>query len=182
MRDNIWFTYKARINAHHRLELMEKHSQFLLVWYAILGAVLSVVTIRYPKIIGDNTDIWAAILSIVLLGVSLVVSNLDFRGRAIAMRKNYLALQKLYSEIPQEHSLTSAQIAAYNDLLSEVENHKEIDDKMARVSSHLTLTTRNPTIEEIKEVRRFKRVRFTITSLLYLTPLILMWINYECGA
>ena len=98
------------------------------------------------------------------------------------MRKNYLALQKLYAEIPQEHSLTSAQIAAYNDLLSEVENHKEIDDKMARVSSHLTLTTRNPTIEEIKEVRRFKRVRFTITSLLYLTPLILMWINYECGA
>lgn len=66
--------------------------------------------------------------------------------------------------------------------MSEVENHKEIDDKMARVSSHLTLTTRNLTIEEIKEVRRFKIVRFTITSLLYFTPLILMWINYECGA
>ncbi|MBS9423399.1 SLATT domain-containing protein [Photorhabdus caribbeanensis] len=182
MRDNIWFTYKARINAHHRLEWMEKHSQFLLVWYAILGAVLSVITIRYPRVLGDNTDIWAAILSIVLLGVSLVVSNLDFRGRAIAMRKNYLALQKLYAEIPQGQPLTSAQIAEYNDLLGEVENHQEIDDKMARVSAHSTLTTRKPTTEEIDEVGRWKILKIVITSLLYLTPLILLWINYECGA
>jgi hypothetical protein len=96
--------------------------------------------------------------------------------------ENYLALQKLYAEIPQEHSLTSAQIAAYNDLLSEVENHKEIDDKMARVSSHLTLTTRNPTIEEIKEVRRFKRVRFTHYISIIFHSFDSMWINYECGA
>jgi hypothetical protein len=33
---------------------------------------------------------------------------------------------------------------------------KEIDDKMARVSSHLTLTTRNLTIEEIKKLDALK--------------------------
>ncbi|WP_405078604.1 SLATT domain-containing protein [Pectobacterium carotovorum] len=182
MRDNIWFTYKARINAHHRLEWMERNSQFLLVWYAILGAMLSVITIRYPKVIGNNTDIWAAILSIVLLGVSLAVSNLDFRGRAIAMRKNYLALQKLYAEIPQGQPLTSLQLTEYNNLLSEVENHQIIDDKIARVSAHLTLTTRKPTPEEFREVRFWKFLKVIITVLLYIAPLILLWINYECSA
>ena len=60
MRDNIWFTYKARINAHHRLEWLEKHSQFILVWYAILSAILSIVTIRFPTVLGSNTDSHAA--------------------------------------------------------------------------------------------------------------------------
>ena len=68
MRDNIWFTYKARINAHHRLEWLEKHSQFILVWYAIFSAVLSVISIRFPKVLGGNTDIIASILSVALLG------------------------------------------------------------------------------------------------------------------
>lgn len=110
MRDNIWFTYKARINAHHRLEWLEKHSQFILVWYAIFSAVLSVISIRFPKVLGGNTDIIASILSVALLGISLVVSNLDFRGRAISMRRNYLALQRLYANTSDEVPLTSAQL------------------------------------------------------------------------
>lgn len=87
MKDNVWFTYKARIQAHQRLEWLDTHSQFLLVWYAILGAVFSVVTIRHPHVLGANTDILASVLSVAVLGVSLVVSNLDFRGRALVMRK-----------------------------------------------------------------------------------------------
>lgn len=57
MLNKVWFTYKARIQAHHRLEWMDTHSQFLLVWYAILGAALAVVAIRYPTLLGKNTDI-----------------------------------------------------------------------------------------------------------------------------
>ena len=113
MHDNIWFTYKARIQAHHRLEWLEKHSQFILVWYAILSAVLSIVTLRFPKVLGDNTDIVAAILSVALLGISLIVSNLDFRGRAIAMRRNYIALQRLYFDITTSQQLTLEQKEKY---------------------------------------------------------------------
>ena len=61
MLNKVWFTYKARIQAHHRLEWMDTHSQFLLVWYAILGAALAVVAIRYPTLLGKNTDIFGAI-------------------------------------------------------------------------------------------------------------------------
>ncbi|MBZ7661957.1 SLATT domain-containing protein, partial [Klebsiella grimontii] len=155
MRDNIWFTYKARINAHHRLEWLEKHSQFILVWYALFSAVLSIITLRFPKILGDNTDILAAILSVALLGISLVVSNLDFRGRSISMRRNYLALQRLYSDTTTEQRLTPEQRKKYHELLDEVENHLDIDDKAARVAQ-LGLTTRIPTNKEKRTVLFWK--------------------------
>jgi len=179
MRDNIWFTYKARINAHHRLEWLEKHSQFILVWYAILSAVLSIVTIRFPKILGDNTDIIATILSVALLGISLVVSNLDFRGRAISMRRNYLALQRLYADTSTGQSLTLDQIEKYHELLEDVENHLNIDDKAARVAQ-AGLTTRIPTNEEKRKVQLWKAKRIIVTYSFYLLPLMLVWIDYGC--
>ncbi|EFK5155938.1 TPA: SLATT domain-containing protein, partial [Escherichia coli] len=147
MHDNIWFTYKARIQAHHRLEWLEKHSQFILVWYAILSAVLSIVTLRFPKVLGDNTDVVAAILSVALLGISLIVSNLDFRGRAIAMRRNYIALQRLYFDITTSQQLSLEQKEKYFNLLNEVENHRDIDDKISRVTQ-VGLKTRIPTQKE----------------------------------
>ncbi|MBH3319913.1 SLATT domain-containing protein [Serratia ureilytica] len=177
--DNIWFTYKARINAHHRLEWLGKHSQFILVWYAILSAVLSIVTLRFPKALGDNTDILAAILSVALLGISLIVSNLDFRGRAISMRRNYLALQRLYSDVTTGQPLTLEQRKKYHELLDEVENHLEIDDKAARVAQ-VGLTTRIPTNEEKRIVQLWKIKRFIFTYSFYLLPLMFIWINYDC--
>ncbi|MDF7702822.1 SLATT domain-containing protein [Enterobacter hormaechei subsp. steigerwaltii] len=179
MRDNIWFTYKARINAHHRLEWLEKHSQFILVWYAILSAILSIVTIRFPTVLGNNTDILAAILSVALLGISLVVSNLDFRGRAIAMRRNYLAMQRIYFASTDDKNLTSEQRNQYHELLDEVENHLDIDDKAARVSQ-ADLETRIPTAKEIREVKNWKIKRFIFTYVFYLLPILLVWMDYDC--
>ncbi|EAC1628198.1 SLATT domain-containing protein [Escherichia coli] len=179
MHDNIWFTYKARIQAHHRLEWLEKHSQFILVWYAILSAVLSIVTLRFPKILGDNTDIVAAILSVALLGISLIVSNLDFRGRAIAMRRNYIALQRLYFDITTSQQLSLEQKEKYFNLLNEVENHRDIDDKISRVTQ-VGLKTRIPTQKEKIIVILWILLRIFITAALYILPLIYLWIDYDC--
>ncbi|EFH8878128.1 SLATT domain-containing protein, partial [Escherichia coli] len=165
MHDNIWFTYKARIQAHHRLEWLEKHSQFILVWYAILSAVLSIVTLRFPKVLGDNTDIVAAILSVALLGISLIVSNLDFRGRAIAMRRNYIALQRLYFDITTSQQLSLEQKEKYFNLLNEVENHRDIDDKISRVTQ-VGLKTRIPTQKEKIIVILWILLRIFITAAL----------------
>lgn len=177
MRDNIWFTYKARINAHLRLEWLEKHSQFILVWYAIFSAVLSVISIRFPKVLGDNTDIIASILSVALLGISLVVSNLDFRGRAISMRRNYLALQRLYSNTAHGVPLTPEQRDRYHELLDEVENHLDIDDKAARVAQ-TGLSSRIPTDDEKQSVKFWKGRRFIFTYSFYFLPILIFWINY----
>ena len=179
MHENIWFTYKARIQAHHRLEWLEKHSQFILVWYAILSAVLSIVTLRFPKVLGDNTDVVAAILSVALLGISLIVSNLDFRGRAIAMRRNYIALQRLYFDITTSQQLSLEQKEKYFNLLNEVENHRDIDDKISRVTQ-VGLKTRIPTQKEKIIVILWILLRIFITAALYILPLIYLWIDYDC--
>ncbi|MCV4282349.1 SLATT domain-containing protein [Pseudomonas capsici] len=170
MKDNVWFTYKARIQAHKRLEWLDFHSQMLLVWYAILSTVLGVLTVRYEHILGPNTDLMATVLSVALLGVSLAVTNRDFRVRAMAMRGNYLQLQKLYRDLSGGTTLTSEQTKKYGDLLAESENHREIDDRIARVFA-ADLTSRMPTVFESVYTVCWLSTRLLVTIALYAFPL-----------
>jgi len=174
MLDKVWFTYKARIQAHHRLEWMDTHSQFLLVWYAVLGAVLAIVVIRYPTLLGRDTDIFGAVLSITLLGVSLSVANRDFRGRAMNMRKNYLALQHLYNEMAFR-GVVREDIIKYGELLNEVENHKEMDDKISRVKNSSQLNSRKPRCVEYLQVYIYFVAKYIILAFSYLSPFIVAW-------
>ncbi|MDC9623388.1 SLATT domain-containing protein [Xenorhabdus sp. XENO-7] len=175
MLDKVWFTYKARIQAYHRLEWMDTHSQFLLVWYAILSAVLAVVVIRYPVLFGRNTDILGAVLSIALLVVSLSVANRDFRGRAMNMRKNYLALQHLYNEINSRGEVNEEDVIKYGELLNEVENHKQMDDKVFRVRNSSQLTSRNPKWIDYVQVYTFIIVKYVVLVFSYLSPFVVAW-------
>lgn len=177
MENKVWFTYKARIQAQLRLSWLDFHSQLLLVWYALLGASLAIVTIRYPRALGTDTDIQSAVLSIALLGVSMAVANRDFRGRSIAMRQNYLDLQRLYDHLKQTGAPSNSELDRYHDLLSSVENHKEIDDKLFRVRHAKALITRKPTHVEIIEVYAYLAVRLVITFALYLAPLFVWWLH-----
>ena len=170
VKDAIWFTYKARIQAHNRLEWLDFHSQMLLVWYAILGAVLGVLTIRYEHVLGPDTDVMATVLSVALLGVSLAVTNRDFRVRAMAIRRNYLQLHALYRELSSGTAPTPEQTKQYDDLLADAENHKEIDDRVARVFS-TGLTSRAPTAFESCYAITWIGARLIVTVALYALPL-----------
>lgn len=179
MKDNVWFTYKARIQAHKRLEWLDFHSQLLLVWYAILSAILGVVTIRYSHVLGPDTDVLATVLSVALLGVSLAVTNRDFRARALAMRRNYLELQRLYIEISSAGHSSAHQIHRYNTLLNDCENHRDVDDRIARVFA-TGLTSRTPSTFEHFSATGWLILRFAITVVLYALPLFFglrMWID-----
>lgn len=170
LRDNIWFTYKARIQGNKRLVWLDFHSQLLLMWYAILSATLGVLTIRQSTLLGPNTDILATILSIALLGVSLTVTNRDFRVRAMLMRSSYLQLQRLYLDIPANTQPSKEQVNKYYEILAESENHNEIDDKIARVFSQ-GLTSRKPTSFEKIHTYWWLTRRFLITAILYILPI-----------
>lgn len=171
MQDKIWFTYKARIQAHIRLAWLDFHSQTLLVWYAILSAGLSVVAIRYPKVLGEDTDVISAALSIVLLGISMAVANRDFRGRAIAMRQNYLDLQRLHDELKFRGSHNDTDLGRYHSLLGSVENHNEIDDKVFRVRYAHTLTSRKPSRDDAIDAYIHICAKAILTVSLYVAPL-----------
>lgn len=172
MKDKVWFTYKARIQAHLRLEWLDFHSQLLLVWYAVVSVAIAIIEIKYEKFLGKDTSIETSILSVFLLGISLAITNLDFRGRSIAMRNNYLALQKLYDRTNLSKQFTPSELDEYHRLLSEVENHKEIDDKIFRVTQRTLLNTRKPSHMEILEVYTSKAFRYLIIIFFYLAPII----------
>ena len=136
LANKLWFTYKARIRAEERLRGNDFHSQLILVLYASVSAILSVIVIRYPSILGKNTDLVSACLGIALLVISLLVTNMDFRGRALAMKQNYLDIQSLFNDLTLQDSPTRplAEIAeCYQKILSESENHSEVDYKYFRV-------------------------------------------------
>lgn len=178
MKTFVWFTYKARIQAHTRLEWMDLHSQLLLVWYAVLAATLSVVTIRYPQALGGNTDILATILSIALLSVSLSVTNRDFRGRALGMQKTYRALQRLHGEIHDQLGPTPHQVTQYHDLLAASENHRDNDDLLfrVRVRGQFPLGDRAPGKVDIVHAYVLIAFRWLVTGFLYLAPLLVVWV------
>lgn len=174
MYENIWFTYKARIRAHTRLQNNDFHSQLLLVWYALLTACLSVIVVKHQTILGDDTDLISALFSIALLAISLVVANRDFRGRALEMRRNYLDLHDLYRNATANPSLLSQQDvnAEYQRLLDAVENHAEIDDKYFRVF-HSGLTSRHPTRQDFAEVYSYIGVRTVALFFMYAAPVVM---------
>lgn len=179
VKDSVWFTYKARIQANNRLDWLDFHSQMLLVWYAILSATLGVLTIRYEHLLGPNTDIMATVLSIALLGFSLAVTNRDFRVRAMLMRKNYLQLQALYRELSLGAAPTPLQTKQYDELLAECENHREIDDRIARVFA-TGLTSRQPTAFENCYAISWLGARLIITVALYVLPLAVGLLTWMC--
>lgn len=175
MNDKIWFTYKARIQAQMRLAQLDFHSQLLLVWYAMLSTALSVTAIKYPLILGGDTDVVSAVLAILLLGVSLAVANRDFRGRSIAMQRNYMELQRLYDSIKLAGTVNAACVAQYHDLLGNVENHQEIDDKTFRVLQRKTLTSRQPTNVDVVVVYGYIASKYIAILAFYLVPLALWY-------
>lgn len=89
----------------------------------------------------------------------------------MTMRSNYLQLQKLYNEIPNDTSATSAQIDRYNDLLAESENHTEADDRIARFLTH-GLSSRHLTFFEHLSALGWLFLRLIVTCSLYALPLV----------
>lgn len=174
MNDNIWFTYKARICAQERLGRNDFYTQTLMVWYALVGAVLGITTLRYPTVLGSDTDLIAAVFSVALLAISMLVANRDFRGRSIEMRLNYLALQALYNKVCAEPgAMPQAEIDdKYQHLLSTVENHAEIDDKYFRVFHTGKLSSRHPTTREYAQVYAYLAIRVITLITLYSLPVL----------
>lgn len=172
--DDIWFTYKARIAAEVRFRNNDVHSQFLLVWYAILSAAGSIVAIRHEKFLGPDTDILSAILAVALLAISMFVATRDFRGRALMMRANHLALKCLYDELRAGTVPITEKPRRYAKLLQECENHSPYDDRYFRVFNRHGLKTRIPSKQDYLLLGIHLSARFVGFGLLYVLPLALV--------
>lgn len=174
--DDVWFTSKARIAAELRLKNNDVHSQILLVWYAIASSCAGIVALRYPQFAGPNTDIYTAVLSVALLAVSMMVANRDYRGRALQMRANHIALKQFYEELRLGVINPNDKPARYSSLLLECENHSSYDDRYFRIINRATLTSRKPTPLDWFSMLAALTCRVVGAVILYLAPILVFWI------
>jgi hypothetical protein len=175
--DDIWFTYKARIAAEVRLRNNDLHSQVLLVWYAVLSTAGSIVAIRHEKFLGPDTDISMAVLSVGLLAISMVVASRDFKGRALMMRANHLALKTLFDELNAGTVPAIEKPPRYAKLLQECENHTSYDDPYFRVLNITRLTSRKPSVADKLFFSLHWLFRVVGIAVVYLLPL---GLAFEC--
>lgn len=175
--DDVWFTFKARIAAELRLKNNDLHSQILLVWYAIVSSAASIVALRYEKFAGPDTDIYTAILSVGLLSISLLVASRDYRGRALQMRANHIALKKFHDELKLGIIDPKQKPEIYAKLLLECENHTSYDDRYFRVFNRSGLTSRQPTSGDWALTLLVCTGRVTGFLFLYLLPFSALWTN-----
>ncbi len=176
LKNKVWFTYKARIMAHERLMRLNKGTQLLLVWYSLITVISSIAMIRFPQIFGRNGDILITCISLIVLVLSLVVSNRDYRGREIEMRKNYLDLQKLYRELENTNELCAENIAEADDtyqlIISKGENHTEFDDLTFRVKN---VTSRTPQWSEYLLYYLVKTAFGLFLIAFFITPIVILY-------
>ncbi|EGI73625.1 MULTISPECIES: SLATT domain-containing protein [Pseudoalteromonas] len=177
LSDKIWFTRKARIQASERLLMNNQHAQFTLILYSLVNVALSIYMLKESNPVGRNSDITLTIISVCILVLSLFISNIDFKGRAEKLKKNYLNLHELYekSELPNADELQIN--SEYIKLLSDSENHKTIDDKFFRVTNYKSLSSRKPTIPDFIEVIFYTFIRKLLIISIYTAPFALLIFN-----
>lgn len=104
LKNKIWFTYTARIEAYRRLKNYSFWASLLLCLYSLATVVCSIISISLPKLLGKHTDTLLIVLSVISFVFSLLIVSYKFDDRALAMKENYLDLQRLYENLKRDAS------------------------------------------------------------------------------
>lgn len=183
LSERIWFTRKAWINAEERLLRNEFHTQLLLVVYSAYTTSLAVVLLAYePTPINKKlVDTALAVLSVIILALSLYLNSKSFKDRAARFKNGYHDLQEIENELLTVALLDSAsekKIACdncskrYSKALRDVENHNELDDIRARVIAGAGLTSRTPNRTEKINYWYWRIWRLCGLIIMYCAPLL----------
>ena len=128
--NDIWITRKCRIIASERLNANENFCRFISIYYSILTTVLTIINMI--NIESKNIDVLILVASISVTNFLLYLDTQNYKERYLALKKNYLDLNKLQIKIRSLENKKDSEMynkiaLEYNDLLREVENHKEYD-------------------------------------------------------
>lgn len=176
--DDIWVTRKCRIIASERLNTNENFCRFISIYYSILTTILTIINMI--SIESKNIDVLILVTSISVTNFLLYLDTQNYKGRYLALKKNYLDLNKLQIKIKtlenKKDSEKYNEIALeYNDLLREVENHKEYDYiKLALETKEL-----KDNISIKKKISYYCKVRFIYLIKISVVLLPLLYIIYQ---
>lgn len=129
--DKLWITRKSRINASERLLKTANFINFINVYYSIFLILLSLISIS-PFADKSGLLSYVSLAGSITLTISIIyASSLGYKRRSTALKQNYIALQGLMDRLKFTNDTDKEGIQViqqeYNDLLNNVENHKNID-------------------------------------------------------
>lgn len=180
--NKVWFTRKAWINAEERFLQNEHHTQLLMVVYAAYTTCVSVVMLKFPPKLQADEDLAntaLAVLSIILLALSLYLNSKSFKDRASRFKQGYHELQDIENGLAALKSNPVTNVAGpdctaladrYAKALREVENHHSLDDIRARILAGSGLSSRHPRAGEVIRYYWWRTWRFCALMLLYIAP------------
>jgi hypothetical protein len=179
--EKVWFTLKAWINAEERLLRNENHTQLLMVVYAAYTTCVSVVLLKFPPAADkkDLVETGMAVLSIVLLALSLYLNSKAFKDRAARFKQGYHELQAIAHDLSTLGSSAATNVAGpactvladkYAKVLRETENHDKLDDIRARITRGANSTSRPVNWLEQIQYYWWRIWRFCALTLFYTAP------------
>lgn len=129
LKNQIWFTRKCRIRASERLLSNYFHSSLILVWYSFLTFSFSIYLIKNPHFFNESTDIVMVLTTGSVFTLSLFIPQLNLKTRYEELKKNYITMQGLSTELSLCESKNNfLEIQDYYlELLDSVENHISFD-------------------------------------------------------
>ena len=127
LKNKIWITRKCWINASERLLRFGKFIDFINIYYSLFLIFLSLISIS-PYAANSKILSYVSLAGSVGLTISIVyATSLRCKQRSEEFKRNYIALQKLLCILNYATGDISKIENKYHALLSNVENHKNID-------------------------------------------------------
>lgn len=171
-KDRSYTSYKSRLKACERIQARGRAWSTALIALATATTVAAVGLLADATMYGKSGETFLAACSILALAASLVVSALDYPGRAVRMEANYKELQALSLRVEAARCAGSTLAlevydeldAAYMDLVRHSENHSTSDYHASKGQRSLT-----------------RAVSWALTFLPYLTLVLPGWLLWQFG-
>lgn len=156
LENRSYATYKARLNAANRLRYRGAAWNASLVALSVSTTAASVALLSDPTIYGPRGATLLAVLAVLALASSLVVTNMNYPGRAQAMEANFRRIQQISLAAESARWGPDIDVDAeqlrreYEIALESSENHSEADylrtQKRSRTATRIILGDRIVTV------------------------------------
>lgn len=181
--NRIWMTKKTRMESEARLKRNHILSNIIINYYtfAVLAFSIWSLVLDPESYVSKYVTLMTVISSVGLFGVTLLISSLGYRERALQFKESYLKLDSLESEFKHlsrsAYQLSKEDVIErfhilekkYFDILSLSDNHDPIDTKKLIIDREMEGYK-----SHVKSYENFQRLRLAIIFGLFLIPIVLV--------
>jgi len=183
--NRIWMTKKMRMESEARLKRNHILSNIIINYYtfAVLAFSIWSLVLDPESYVSKYVTLMTVISSVGLFGVTLLISSLGYRERALQFKESYLKLDSLESEF--KHLSRSAYQLSKEDVIERFHIlEKKYFDILALSDNHDPIDTKKLIIDRemegyklhVNSYKNFKRLRMALILVLFLIPIILVFI------